>query len=152
MAELKGSNAAIATGVNGASKIPSGEHVGRVRCLYDEYDFTTVGTGAADTILIGGKLQAGARVLEAVIASSDLGGAGTFHLGWQANLQDALDADGFIASADTSGQAAKVEMQAGAPGLGKKFESETQVFLTSTGVVASGANKIIRTWLYYVLD
>lgn len=151
MPEYKGTNAAIATGVNGANKVPSGEHVGRVRCLYEEIDFVNLTTAANDVILVGAKLQQGARVLEAVIASSALGGAGTFHLGWNANVQDALDADGFIASAATAA-ASKTVMAAGAPGLGKKFESETQVTLTSNGAVTAGANKVLKVWLYYVLD
>jgi len=152
MPEYKGKNSTIAKGVNGASKINSGEHVGRVRCLYEEIDLTAQALAAADTILVGAPLQGGARVLEAVIAGPALGGTSTFNLGWQANLQDVLDDDGFIAGAAVGAGPTKVVMAAGAPGLGKKFESETQVIVTNSGAVAAGGGKIVKIWLYYVLD
>lgn len=151
MAQYKGKNAAIATGVNGAAKLESGEHVGRVRMLYEEIDLTAQALAATDTILVGAKLQAGARVIEAVIAAPVAFGVGTLDLGWSASLTDALDADGFIAAGNVSA-AAKIVMPAGAPGLGKKFDSETQVLITANGTIAAGAGKVLKVWLYYVLD
>lgn len=149
MAELKGKNATVAKGVNGATKIPSGEHVGRVRCLLETVDFTTVAASASDTVLLGAPLQAGARVLEVVVSGPAL--AGSIDVGWQANVQDALDADGFIAAGSIAA-ASKIEMAAGAPGLGKKFESETQIFGTFSAGITAGANKYLNVWVYYVLD
>ena len=149
MAELKGKNAAISTGVNGANKVPSGEHVGRVRCLFETVDFATVPAGAGDTVLLGAKLQAGARILETVVQGPAL--AGSVDVGWMANLQDALSANGLIAAGSIAA-ASKIVMAAGAPGLGKKFESETQIFATLSAAVTAGAGKYLNVWVYYVLD
>lgn len=158
MAEYQGKNAAVANGVNGANKVPQGEHVGRVRCLYDEVDLSNTASGVnngaglagADTVKIGPKLQAGARVLNIVLSAGSVA-AGTYDIGWTATATDVVDADGFGA-----GQVAaiygKAETPAGSPGLGKKFESATQITLTATGAVAAAANKLAKVWVYYVLD
>jgi hypothetical protein len=151
MAALQGVNAAIAQDVNGAKKIPSGEHKGKERILFDEYTFLAEAANN-DTLDIGGKLPAGARVVGAVVNSPDLGGTGTLNLGFSANGVDAADDDAFIAGADASGQAVLAQPGAGVAGIGKQFAADTQVQLKFVGATASATGKKIQSWIRYVLD
>jgi hypothetical protein len=148
MAEILGLNAGKVANAQGV-KINKGEVSGRVRCLYDE-KLMTAEASDLDTLRVGAKLPAGARVVGGVVKSPDLGGSGTLRLGYEANGVDTLSSDAFGVSMDSSGQALHFNLNGLA--VGKKFEKETQVFLTFNGATASATNKTIQVWLFYVVD
>ena len=87
-----------------------------------------------------------------MVVSESLGTTGIFDFGWQDNGEDALDANGLVSGADAGGQAVKAVCAASNPGLGKKFEVETQLQLTFSEASDAALGKSIKAWVYYVLD
>jgi len=134
-----------------STKIPVGEQAGRVRCAYDDYNLATSGVALAngDTILLM-KLPAGARVVEVLLDSPDVGGTSLIELGWAANGVDLVDADGFITSLDISGAAAMQRLNNPAGAL-KQFTVETQVYATITNAGAAVAG-ILQFAVLYVVE
>lgn len=135
-------------------RIQQGEWGGHVKVLREKFTLDADGA-AAETVLMG-KLPKGAMVLSARIFGPDLGGTGTLALGNAASADgtEAVDVDGFIASADSSGQAFDVsdEDSRGASIGIRRFTKEVDVTLTFTGVTASATGLIVYAILEYIVD
>lgn len=151
MATVYGVNAVKAQSENGAIKVQSGEAVGRVRSVYDEYTFPAAAFASGDVIEIGSKLPAGARVVDAQVKCPSLGTTGIFTLGYAANGLDVADPDAFL-TADAGGQAVLAKPSLSSAGILKKFEAETQLILTSTEVTTAAAGLKIQVEVEFVLD
>ena len=130
-----------------SQKIEPGEHVGKVKVAYDEYDLDDLGVVLADGDLIYMmKMPKGARILEAVIHCPDLGTAGIINLG------TAADPDRYIAALDGGlSAAAKGEMGAGVAGAFEEFSVDTQLLIkcTEASIAITG---VIKVAVYYVMD
>jgi hypothetical protein len=136
MATLYGSNATFRDNSAPPSKIPTGEVSGRLRLAYDSYSLSAA-LGASDLIKLQ-MIPAGARVVEVVVATDDLGTTGTGKLGWAAS-SDAADV--FTMSAT----------QANVPGQFKQFSSPVQVQLQMTAATTATTGSI-KVAVWYVVD
>jgi hypothetical protein len=145
--------------INILSDVPSekanvGEQGGGVKVIYDS--FTSTGAIAVSSILyMGGKIPAGARVLDVKIVSTDLGTTGDLDVGWAASADgvEAASADGFFADIDVNAAAASYSMfedNGAAAGMGKKFTASVQPVISfPEATTAAGTIKMI---IEYILD
>lgn len=123
------------------STIPSLESQGEtnspVKVAYDEYTLTA-DLAASDVIKMM-KLPSGSRVHNVIFYFDDLDASGgTIDVGWEANLVDAADQDGFLAVVDvtSAGLVDMIDDQPTRPGVFKKFDQlggDTQISLTTVG-------------------
>lgn len=158
MSTLYGSNYKKAFVDFPPQKMGVGEHNGRVKVSYDEFDIAVEGSGvtpALNDVLKLSKIPAGARVIEACVAHDDLGATGTAKIGWEASESGdiAADDDGFLPSIDLNSAANVVLMssEANVAGQFKKFNEEVQVSLTFTAACTAVTGKI-KCAIYYILD
>ncbi len=151
MAEFKGVNKTYIDSVPPV-KVPKGESYGIKRVLYDEFTITEDMSG--DTVLMGSKIPAGARVHQATLYSPDMGTV-TADIGWLISDDgvEAADTDGFFDGVDIGAAAdtfLMTEVLGTVPGIFKQFASPVQVqvlFNTTTGT--SGTIKLA---IEYVVD
>lgn len=136
-----------------ALKIPRGEQYAGVTVAYDQFDIAVDGGGLAlatgDVIKLM-KLPQGARVLDCLMISPDVGGTSLIQLGFEANGVDSAVVDAFILSKDISGQA--VFTRGDNPvGIARQFSVETQVsaLITNNGAAVTG---ILKFEITYVVD
>ncbi len=155
MATVYGVEATKAYNSNPVTKISKGEFNGRVQMLRDSYTFSA-DLASADIIKLGGKLPAGARVVDAFIKWADLDASGgTIDVGWAASVEgnEAADADGFFANLDvTSAGAARLSDSShyANAGMLKEFSESVQVQAVIDGDTdaTSGSIELV---LYYVV-
>jgi hypothetical protein len=140
-------------------KLPGGEINGRVKVLHEKFTLTAE-LLVADEIL-GPKIPAGAKVLDAYVAAPSLGATGIVTLGHKASLNydgsvAAEDADAFVASADFGGAAALVRagVSGKEAGILKRFSAvqETQTFLSCTELTAAGTGLEVEYVITFTLD
>lgn len=152
MAEFNGNNYGKIYSNVPSEAIGIGEFSGKVKMLFDSFTCEQNVYAINDIVKMGAKLPKGARVLEAVLVSPSLGTTGIMQLGFANNGVDVADPDAFIASADAGGADVKALMPAGAAGLGKKFEAETEIQIKFTEASDAANGLEIKAWLLYVLD
>lgn len=137
---------------NEGVKIGKGETNGRVRCLYDEHTFVADVNAISQTIDIGAKLPAGARVLFGKTKVGSTGTTGIYKIGHLASASgDIVAADDAFGSNFDPGAAA-VETDLTGAGLGKKFDEAVQVQVTLTEATDSALGEVLKVWLFYVVD
>lgn len=120
-----------------SEKAPVNKWGGNVRCMYDTYALSA-DLASGDKIYLG-KLKKGDRVLDVVIAFSDLDGSGgTVDVGYEYNatgessLTDDLDA--FLADVDvTSAGTVGMLEQANMAGFGYEVEGDADIVATIDG-------------------
>lgn len=127
-----------------------GEQKAKIHFAYDEY----VAAGALalnDTIKMM-KLPKKARVIDVVLASSDLGTVGTLDVGWEANGTESADDNGFLNAVDVNAAAQTISMQEQnyMPGQFVQFSAETQIAIKVSA--ATDAAGTIKLGVYYVVD
>jgi hypothetical protein len=128
----------------------------RVKCLIDEY--TLLAELSVNDELLLHKLPEGAKIIDAILDSDQLGTTGILDLGLKAYTNKAgssvaEDADALIASADAGGQAVKAKMAAGAAGFGAEIgKGGAQPFVTCTEASDAGTGDTIRVVILYSLD
>lgn len=139
-------------------KIDPPDHESRVRFSY--FSYTAAGALVISTIIKLCKIPKGARVLDAVIKSADLGTVGTLDLGWAASAEldstgtavEASSGTGFINAMDvhTAADVIKASDNQAAPaGVLKKFSAEVDLQINvSAATDAAGA---ISGYIAYVL-
>lgn len=131
MATFYGSNATKRDNTTPVQMIEARDGYGKLRVLYDEYTLTA-DLASADVINMA-KIPANARVLDVIVAYTDLDASGgTIDVGWAAGATgaEAADDDGFIANADVATAADVVKMSdnlANGAGQFKVFSEEVQV-------------------------
>lgn len=160
MSIFKGTNAA-----KPLASIPSlmeqSEVNGRMHVQYDEFVITAV-FAAADTILMGAPLPAGARVHAVLFDCPDIDSASncTISSGWLASAEatplEAANATGFLAAQDVHSAAIAASMSsstvASAPGKFKKFLSSVQPVLTVAAGPSTATSGTIRQAIHYTFD
>lgn len=130
-----------------------GEKNSPIKLAYDSYTLTA-DLSAGDVIKLM-KLPAGARVLN-VWLYFDAMGAGTVHVGWEANSVDAANSSGFLSSVAVTSAGAQ-DMQGDQPtvaGIFKQFSplgGETQVSLT-IATDTSATSGSYKVGIAYVID
>lgn len=161
MANFYGVNATKLLNQLPTDKVGLGEANGRVRLLYDKFTFTAALT-TSDVLYVGSLLPKGARVLDCVIKSADLGTTGDINVGWQASAEtsagsavEAADADGFFAALDVNAAADGYSMIGSSfgnsAGLLKKFNAAVQVVIVpSENTTATSGD--IEIAITYVID
>lgn len=133
-----------------------GETNGRVRMLYDKFDLSAV-LATTDKLLMGAKIPKGARIVDVILKSTDMGTGGDFNVGWEASEDGAelADEDGFFAAIDVNAAATKASMVANAAGnlagLFKKFAAEVQPSITpsESGTATTGT---VELAILFVID
>lgn len=136
-----------------------GEANSALKVAYD--NFTQAAALAQLDTLRMMKLPPGARILNVYYAcdgAADASG-GTIDIGWEANLVDAADDDGFLANVvSTAAIAQDMQGDQGTrPGVGKKFDvtgGPTQVTITAdaSGGLDSTASVVHHLWVVFTLD
>jgi hypothetical protein len=133
-----------------SDKIRGGDLNGTPEFLY--FSYTASGAIALNDVIKLGKIPKGARVIEAVLSTTDLGTVGTLDLGWAADsgAVETADQDGFIAAMNVNSAANTVSMveQVNVPGLLKKFSAECDLQITASA--ATDAAGTIKGYLMYV--
>jgi len=152
MATLNGDNYALQYIDKPSQKIEKGEVAGRKRLVL-EHRVLDVVIAANDEIL-GLNIPANSIVVDAKISiSKSLGVTGIFELGHKANSTEAEDSDAFVVAADGGGQAVLKGPIAGAAGIYKRFEEDTQIFVKCTEVTDGAVlDGIITFEVEYVND
>jgi hypothetical protein len=155
MADYYGINHTLAYRNEPSEKIDPGEQFGRVRVAFDSIDLSSqAAITTSDTVSLM-KIPAGARVLEVVLASADVGTTGDANLGWAASADavEAADADGFLVAVDINAAADvhKMTDQANVPGQFKKFASEvTETMTPSENFTATSG--LLEVAVYYIKE
>lgn len=128
MATLYGENADKLLVDNPSQKAGNGDVNGRIRQMYDKFSLSA-DLSAADVIIMGDLIPAGARILDAKLKFDALG-AGNLDLGWQASADagEAADQDGLIDGAAVT-SAGRADMASEA-GFMKKFSEPVQPVVT----------------------
>jgi len=139
---------------NPAEKANVGEVGGRLRVIYDSFTSTGVIT-IGSVVNMGGKIPAGARVLDVKIVSTELGTAGDLDVGWAVSADgvESASADGFFADIDVNAAAVSYSMfedSSASAGMGKKFASAVQPVVSFPE--ASTAAGTVTMIIEYVVD
>lgn len=155
MATKYGTNATNIYNTSIPKLAEQGEQNGDLHVLYDEYVFAG-DLAANDVIYMGGKLPAGARVIDVILDSPDLDAqsAGALTVGWLASDDAvvAVNASGFLTSVDvhTAGKAQSMSglLQSNVAGKFKKFASAVQPTITISGETDATTGTIRMAILY----
>ena len=119
-----------------SDKIRPGDVGGEVKFMF--FDFTVPSTAPSNNDIFKlGKIQKGARVIEAALSFPDLGTAGVVELGWAADAAgvETADDNGFLASVDVNTAADTVKMSdnlANGAGFCKLFSATCDLELKVT--------------------
>lgn len=132
--------------------IRKGEKAGRKRLLFDSYVLASA-LGVGDEIF-SIFIPDGSVITDAKIKiDKSLGATGIFELGTKANELDAEDSNSLVSAADAGGQAVLKRADLSNVGIHKRYESQTQVFLTCTEIMdGSVLDAVITLEVEYAND
>lgn len=143
------------------NKIKRGDQSGEVKHIFWDYPISASTVPADADIIKLAKLPKGARLIEACIQFSDLGGSGTVNVGWAASAE--LDENGsVVVAADATGIFSAVDLdtaadtllmsqqQANPAGLAKAFDAEVDIQMAVTDAW-SATTGTLKGWLQYVV-
>lgn len=161
MSNFYGVNATKLLVNNPPQKCGIGEANGVLKMLYDEYDFSAI-IDTTDALYMGSLIPKGARILDVVVKSADLGSTGDINVGWLASAElsagvavEAADPDGFFAALDVNAAAngyGLVESSFGNnAGLLKKFAAAVQMVIVPSEITTATSGKI-QVAVTYVID
>lgn len=132
MGTVYGANRTKANSPTGANLVDAGEMKGKLRVMYDSYECSS--TAAGTVIEVGDELPKGARIVDVILHTDDLGNNTTLAVG------DYEDADRYI---DATDHGAGAELQT-EMGIGNIDGFMYEVDETYTGkTVGSGTDKQI---------
>lgn len=143
------------------AKAAPGEVSGGLKVIYDKKTFTAALT-TSDALYMGALIPKGARVLNVVVKSADLGTTGDLNIGWAASEEkvagtavELADADGFFAALDVNAVADGYSLVGStfgnSAGLLKKFAAAVQVVIVpSENTTATSGD--IEIAITYVVD
>lgn len=138
-----------------SEKVKANKWGGRVRCAYDSYSLSA-DTASGDKLYMC-KLPKGARILDVVLAVTDLDGSGgTLDVGYEYNASgdSALtdDPDAFLADVDvTSAITVGMIEQANMAGFGYELEGEADIVVSFDGD-CDATSGIIKLSVLYAVD
>lgn len=119
-----------------------GECGGRVRCITESYTATPIATGAS--ILLGGTLPTGARIVEVILSWTALGASAT------ATVGDAGDADRYLTTLNI-GTAGSARLNA-ATGFNYKVTGTTDNVIKFATAGATAATGTVKAAIFYAID
>jgi hypothetical protein len=155
MATFYGVEATKAYNSDPKTMISKGEFNGRVQSLRDIYTLSA-DLASSDVIVMGGKLPAGARVLDVFIKWADLDASGgTIDVGWAISAEGnvAADDDGFFANLDvTSAGSARLSdsTHSANAGMMKEFDEAVAIQVKIDGDTDATSGSIEMFVLYVV--
>jgi len=155
MATVYGVEATKAYNSEPATKISQGKFAGQLHVIMDSYSLSA-DLASGDVIRMGGKIPAGAKILNVEVKFPDLDASGgTLDVGWLASSDavEAADADGFMANLDvtSAGFAALASATHFAnPGYLKEFAAECQAAITVDGDTDATSGTIYMNIWYVV--
>lgn len=149
MSTFYGSNATLRDNSVPAQKIPAQDVCGRLRVAYDE--IVLAGAVTTSDVIKMMKLPNGARIIDAILSSTDLGSTGTLNVGWEANGVDSAQASGIFSAVDVNTAATSVRSSSTqSSNQSKKFGAETQISIVpAANTTAAGTVKLA---VFYTLD
>lgn len=161
MASFYGVNATKVLVNNPSQKAGVGEVAGVQKTIYDKYTFSAV-LATTDVLYMGATIPKGARVLDVIIKSADLGTTGDINVGWLASEElsagvavEAADPDGFFAALDVNAAADGYSLIGSTfgnnAGLMKKFNAAVQVVIVPSEITTATSGDI-EIAITYVVD
>lgn len=142
MSAVYGVNATKIAAMKPSNTLLPGESAGKVRVFSDEYEAAALASGS--TITVGPELPVGARIVEVIVSSDNLGNNTTLAVG------DADDADRYITATNHGGAAATTRLNA-VDGLNYEIDGDDdqQVIITTGTGAGTGTIQIV---VMYVLE
>jgi len=140
MATVKGVNKTKIDAGGLSNKISQGYIDGRVKTFFDQYEFA--GELLATVVEVGPELPLGAKILEVVLSTDDLGNNVTLIVG------DAEDPNRYITSTDHGGGTVLTTRLNAPDGLGYEIDMTTastpdnQILVTTATAAATGTMNI----------
>lgn len=134
-----------------SQKLAPGEQVGRVRSLICEHTFAAELT-TSDALYLG-KLPKGAKIVDAVLKTADLGTTGVVDIGWDGgvNSLETADPNGIFAAVDVK-TAAAVNRMAFVPGLHHEMLDDVNILMVPSENTNAATGLSISLIISYVLD
>jgi len=132
---------------------------GRLRYLSGTYTIPSGDILGTSAIVKMFKLPKGARVIEALMSSDDLGTTGDLNVGWAASEEEdengtvleAADADGFFANLDVNAAAiSRTAFVNTVAGFRKRFDAQVDVQVSIPEATTTDGTFFLE--MYYVLD
>jgi len=132
---------------------------GRLRYLSGEYTIPSGDVLGTSAIVKLFKLPKGARVIECLASSDDLGTTGDLDIGWadseevdeNGTVLEAADDDGFFADLDVNADAiSRTAMTNAVAGFRKKFAAEVDVQIAIPEATTTDGTIFVE--MYYILD
>jgi len=156
VATIYANNATLRDNQTPSAKIESNQNFGRMRVVYDKYDFSNGQLTSGDDLLMS-KIFKGAKVYGATMsATQGSATAGKVTVGWLASddAVEAADADGLLAEKDFGNGdilAGMIEETAIPAGLFKEFAAEVNAYMevTETSV---GADNSLELAIFLAMD
>jgi hypothetical protein len=149
MATFYGVNATKRDNSVPSKKIDAQDAGGRLRVAYDE--ITLAGAVTTSDVIKMMKLPSGARILDAILSSADLGTTGALNVGWEANGVDSAVAAGLFSAVDVNTAAISVRQSSTySTNQFKKLGAETQISIVPSANTTAGGK--ISLAVFYALD
>lgn len=153
MANHYGTNHTAAFQTEPVSNVDAKSFGGRIRALYDE--FTVTAALALNDKIYMGRLPKGAKIIEVVLASTDLGSTGDVDVGYEYvdSASGTSDPDAFLDGVDVNAAAVTHVMSAKANMAGFGVEMAGEAYALITMSEASDATSgTIKLCIYYTID
>lgn len=134
-----------------SEKIDVSAWKGRMRWVYDE--ISLAGAVALNEKIYLGIIPKQAKVVEAILAFSDLGAAGVMDLGYE-KVDSSLssDQDAFLAAVDVNSAAGTKKMSDQANMVGFGLELDGDAYIVAKATTATTAAGTLKCAVCYVLD
>ena len=132
---------------------------GRLRYLSGTYTIPAADIAGTSAIMKLFKIPKGARVIEALLSSDDLGTTGDLNVGWAVSEEtdendvvlEAADEDGFFVATDVNAAAiARTAMASTVAGYRKKFAATVDLQVQPSEITTGAGDIFVE--IYYVLD
>ena len=127
-------------------KLPPGELNGRLKWAYDEYTFGAEITSGEDIALM--TIPNGARIVDAIVTSPDLGATVAFSLGYTGDL------DALMAGIAPNGAAITDRMSdtVGAAAQFEKLTADKEILLSATATSVAATGLTVKVGVAYIAD
>lgn len=136
-------------------KINAKEYYGKIRVICEEFELSAA-LSVGDEIL-GPELPQGAKIVDAVVKSDDMGATGIFDLGIQENIEGVItkNVNGLVGIADAGGQSVLKRADKDSNLIGAEvaegLNKETLPLITVTEATANAAG-MIKIFIYLSVE
>lgn len=142
MSEVIGVNATIIASLTPATILDAGDCAGKVRVFQDTYEASALASGS--TITMGPTLPAGAKIVNVIVSSDNLGNNTTLAVG------DSDDTDRYITATDHGAAVATTALKA-VDGLGYEIgtnDGDDQILITTAAGAGTGTITLVVFYTY----